>query len=120
MRNIDADAVVHGGDADPRMKVTSYGGTKFLEVVDDTGNVLHSEADGSPQLWRRGRQGAQVDGASGSCRSRRSLGERIASVKGVVHLKVQVAETSVEVAEIDKNWKTPVTVGGRTVSLFSI
>ncbi len=103
---------------DPRVKVQAYGGTQFLSVMDDAGNVLHSEADKPPQFWRRGRtQWGWMESVPLTIPEK--PGTKVTSAKGLVHLTVELAEVTTEVAEIQKNWKTPVNVGGLTVTFSS-
>ena len=100
---------------DPRVKVAAYGGIQFSSVVDDAGNVLHSQEDKAPQFWRRGRnQWGWMESVPLTIPEK--LGTRVTSAKGVVHLTVELAEVTTEVAEIEKNWKTPVNIGGMTVT----
>ena len=102
---------------DHRIKTPEYGGMVFLTVVDEAGNELHAQEDKAPQFWRRGRnQWGWMEGTP--LKIPEKLGTKIVSAKGVVHMMVQLAEVSTEVAEIDKNWKKPVSVGGMTV-MFS-
>jgi hypothetical protein len=101
---------------DPRMKVASYSPDSLVSVVDDTGTeMLKQRINGgiNRMMTSRGQmmfnQSVALEPTSGA--------KKIASAKGVLHLTLVTVEQKLEIADMEKQGRTPITIGGRTLTI---
>jgi hypothetical protein len=101
---------------DPRIKVASYSPDSLVSVVDDTGTeMLKQRFNGGINRTMISR-GQMMFSQSVALESTNNA-KKIASAKGVLHLTVVTAEQKIEIADMEKQGRTPITIAGRTLTV---
>jgi hypothetical protein len=101
--------------ADPRIKIVRYAEPQFTEVTDDAGNALLQRNNNPNRYWNSSRSQSYWN-VYANLNVPQNLGKKIASARGVAYFEVQLAAETVEVADFETKFQTPVAIGGRTLT----
>jgi hypothetical protein len=94
---------------DPRLKLAKCGMPRVTRVEDETGSVLYRGGEGGEDAWMGYRRLVEMSTGVGFA-APETMGKKL-TVHGEVTVALALAETTVEVADMEKQGTAPIEVG---------